>query len=796
MLLRAHLLIAISILTFIAIGNAKNIYLVKGSRKATITIGASATDIEQYAAKELQRAIQKMSGHSLPIIGSEGYIKGIVIVIGTPQTNGKLGALAKMLNLNAGNDEQIAIKRIGNILYIGGKTPRAALYATYTFMQDVLGIRWLWPGDSGEFIPIRKTIGIGEIDISAAPGLAIRSLAITGTRNGDPDTDTWMARNRLNNVSVPTDAYTYKEKTSVRKMKGFQTHISGHNFILPDSLLKTHPEYIAELDGKRTFQPGFAHQLCWSNPNVQNEMAAMLKQWWNQNPFLDAIRFYPADNQRYCKCEQCKEMGDVSTRWQKFSDIIIQKVEQYHPGKKYQTYAYQGYKSVPQTNPANFNFIGYALYDASYRHLLSSESQHNELPINEMNGWLAKGANMGIRGYEFIIFKDPMFVPTVSWVTDQVKWITNKGMAGYASELPAYGSPQTASPEDTYWNASRISLYAVAQAMWDLTLSADSIIRNWCNTIYGPAANDIADYYREIENEWMNKTQKLSVYTNAPVSYVDSFLSVSAFEKLYKHFEIARSKVEQLTDTILKSRTLAQLALEKKMLDKWHNVYQMKHLIANPYKGQNSKTAIIYNATEEGAPLSVELQQKGWEVASLQSDKSKAENVLNKKAAVVILQYSTGVPDDIIPGKMKDYVEAGGLLIISATGEIPIEKWFSVPAVKWTGNRNSAIRKAGFVLESNWLHKPNDLGKVLHAGITPQSAFIPSHKGWNELAKINLKDGTSQPFLLTHQIGKGTLVLTTSFMGYGGGYEMFGVRNTNNITQLIENLLAEKQADK
>jgi hypothetical protein len=242
---------------------ADEFIIVKGKTQARIIIGKKASAVERYAADELQRAIRMMTGAMLSIVNA-GSRQETRIVIGTPVSNDLIFQRIKQLKLDGTNEEQIAVLREGHVLYIAGKTPRAALYATYTFLEDVLGVRWLWPGDTGEFLPAYKNIVLSDLFISSAPGLPIRSLAITDTRNGDPDTDTWMARNRMNVVSVPVNAHLDANKTTVRRQKGFLTRIAGHNIVLPDSLLQLHPEYIAQIGGKREFQQDAAHQLCWS----------------------------------------------------------------------------------------------------------------------------------------------------------------------------------------------------------------------------------------------------------------------------------------------------------------------------------------------------------------------------------------------------------------------------------------------------------------------------------------------------------------------------------------------------
>ncbi|MGN6164490.1 MAG: DUF4838 domain-containing protein [Flavisolibacter sp.] len=956
-----------------------SLILIKGVTRAII-VGTNDSPVEQYAAKELQRAIQIMTGVRLEIRDAS-TTKSPRIVIGSPGINKEIASEAAFLKLNGSSNEQITVARKGNSIFLAGNSPRAALYATYKFLEDVLGARWLWPGESGEFLPKYESISVGNLFLSEIPAIPWRSLAITGAPGGDPDVDTWMARNRMNNISVSPRINPNDEKSKARRQKGFVSHISGHNIVLPDSLLKKHPEYIAELGGKREFQPGGAVQLCWSNPGVQDAVAKMMASWWDENPYIDAIRFYPADNQRYCQCDECKAMGDVSTRWQKFSSAIMAKVEKVHPGGKYMTYAYQGYKAVPQTQPAPFDYVGYTLYDASYRHLLSGGNKYNQLPTDEINGWLSKGARLGIRGYEYIIFKDPMFVPLVSWVVDEMSWIKRKGLIAYTSELPPYDSPRNALPENTYWNGSRMSLYAAAKAMWNTSLSADSIVKDWCSTVYGPAAAPMTAYYWQMDKAWRSADGKISLYTNSPAPEVDKFLSPELFDKANDYFTEARTKIESITDVEKRNRINEQITLESKMLANWQKVYRYKKNLAGRYRTEIVKSStnqidgdmklpafetkdekaalnatnvsmtwtnnalslhiackaenasrvkpfkhdanimdddaivifiqpdasqssvmqfalnakgttydaisnggydfdtswnpewttissaekkswtatvqipfttlgltakdsvqfrmaikrtgnaanefsgwpdastfnpgnfaavtlvkerkdnldnriILYDANVDGGNLSVEFQEQGWNVAAGVSNEKELKEKLQEDAGTLLLRYdkSWNLSDGFLSKEINDYLKKGRVVVITATNDLPVEKWFDVPAVKWTGNKNTPTRRSSFVLDAGWLDRPNKLAAVFGRSLTPQSAFVPSTQGWTVVSKINLKDGTSQPFLLTKQVGKGLLVLTTSFMGYNGGYEMFGSRNMGNVVRLMGNLKVLQQS--
>ena len=52
----------------------------------------------------------------------------------------------------------------GDVADLWAKCSRGTMYAVYDFLAKSCGVRWLWPGDSGEFVPKKKVL---HLDASA-----------------------------------------------------------------------------------------------------------------------------------------------------------------------------------------------------------------------------------------------------------------------------------------------------------------------------------------------------------------------------------------------------------------------------------------------------------------------------------------------------------------------------------------------------------------------------------------------------------------------------------------------------
>lgn len=547
-----------------------------GKANAQIVISANASPTETYAAGELQSAIQKISGAELSI--TSGAAKSTYsIVIGTPQSS----AAVKAANLfNTTNAEETRIVHRGKVLFLAGPTPRAALYAVYTFLEDELNCRWYWPGESGEYLPKENTIEIGNLDIRNIPSIRDRTIAVDAP-HWDDDTIIWMARNKMNWYSLQGGLITHAHIDYLHE-KGFQVVVGGHNITLPTKLLEEHPEYLALYGGKRQMPEGVPAQLCWSNAGVQQAVAEKIDKWWEDNPTIDSVNFLAADQTHFCEGDKCRAMApDVSTRWQKFCEDVIQIVNEKHPGKHYQALAYQAYRNVP-TQVAPFDLIGYTTYNINYTKPITDPT--NAKAREEIESWQRLGGNMGIRGYQFIPFKKPMYAPIESLIVQEIAWAHQHGLKGWKSEVRPPGSPKGTLPQDQGWVTNRMAIYAASQAMWNAVVDPQGIVKDWSQHVFGPGAAPMEAYYQMMETAWQNSPKSLSYFLQPPSSFADNFISDELLKKAEADFKDAKVALNKEKDAAIKNRIEAQINLESAMLENWRQVYLLQQGRAGHYK--------------------------------------------------------------------------------------------------------------------------------------------------------------------------------------------------------------------
>ncbi|MGI6611024.1 MAG: DUF4838 domain-containing protein [Limnochordia bacterium] len=430
-------------------------------------------------------------------------------------------------------------------------------------------MRWFWPGLSGEYVPQQERIAIEELDLRHIPSLEVRSLAINSPHY-DESTLIWMARNRMNVHNLQGSA----SRIPPMKRRGFQVVIGGHNAVLPQAVLNAHPEYMAEYGGRRQKPSSHPPHLCWSNPGVQEALAKVIAQWWDRNPEIDRVRFFGADHTHFCECDDCLAYApDVSTRWQKFSRTVIELVNQTHPGKKYETLAYQAYRDVP-TEVAPFDMVGYTTYNINYTKPITDAS--NAKVREEIKAWQDLGVPVGIRGYQFINFNERMLSPITSLIVEEIAWAQQQGLKGWTSEVTPFGWPVGTLPQNQNWVTNRMPLYAAAQAMWNTEIKPSEIMRDWAQHVFGPAANAMAAYYELMDHAWRSNPQQLTYFLQPPSGFASTFISSELLQKADGYFQLARQALGSVNDAETRERIEAQITLEAAMLDKWRQDYLLQ----------------------------------------------------------------------------------------------------------------------------------------------------------------------------------------------------------------------------
>ncbi|MCK5801833.1 MAG: DUF4838 domain-containing protein [Lentisphaeria bacterium] len=228
---------------------------------------------------------------------------------------------------------------VGNDTEDGERTPAGGTSngtrnGAYVFLEKFLGIRWLMPGEHGDYVPKTTSVTIPETDLSDAPFFLNRRVPYTQQRR--PEVIRWWARQRL----------------------GWSLALShGHNWRrpIPASLFDEHPDWFPMRGGMRV-PPTGRYKLCTTNPGLIRAFADAAIAHFDARPESTSYSLSPSDSAGYCECPNCLKLYEPDPHGKRsvtpailtFYNAVARLVAQKYPDKKLAGYVYAGYVYPPR----------------------------------------------------------------------------------------------------------------------------------------------------------------------------------------------------------------------------------------------------------------------------------------------------------------------------------------------------------------------------------------------------------------------------------------------------------------
>lgn len=540
---------------------AQTPFFEEGRTAWKVCLASQADPATLYAAQELTNALKKISGCDFNVQAGGPVPAAHAIVIGD-LGDPEVAAHANELQLSQSDVEQTAVRTLDGRLYLAGNQPRGALYAVYSFLQRELGVRWLWPGPDGEFMPARERWDLPELAYRHLPGFAYRGFHLCGDWRDHQAFRVWMARNFIN---IHRHAASATEKRL-----GFYSMWSSHNAALDErKYFAAHPEYFAEIGGVR-----YASNICLSHPDVLRIVAEEMSAYIRKRPELEIQSIFPSDNQDYCQCPACAR-ADVSTVWFEFYNRLTDSLKAEFPKLKFATIAYQGYRDVPKCPVRNSLFVEYASYARCNVHRYG----HTNCPPNvataaALDAWQATGLPLGNYAYEYDVFsKNARFVPFLSMIEDAVKTGRQRGHVAMITEVSL--SPKEGPVTSVHNVQNRLSLYLYARLLWEPDAQLEALLRDWCRTAYGDAAAPMADYFRALDRAWSGMREHAAILGDA-LRLAESFMTAELRGQASACLAAAETALTRQAPSPARERALAALEREKALYRQWLDLYVMK----------------------------------------------------------------------------------------------------------------------------------------------------------------------------------------------------------------------------
>ena len=443
--------------------------------KATaIIISKDAKENEVLASKDLAEFLGKIYNVDIKVLNDTDKISGNFISLGdTKQFKSSKIALPSL------NADGYSIINKNNNIYINGGWRSGATTGVYALLEEDLGCRfWTCLGD--DTYPTISTKKIVFVPRSYNPSF------LTRYTNADvyEESEDWQRKNR----AMPW-----------RKEGGCHTVF---NYV-PVSNFETHPEWFSEYDGVR--QP---KQVCWSNKEMvdlmtKNAIEALRKSGQN------ILCISPRDGIPCCACAECEAYDKAHGNTKCASLIrgmnhIAKEVKKEFPNCLVQTLAYLDTINPPENMVLEDN-LGI---------VLCSDSCDWDYPLcdyNESTFFQSKAKEWrkickNVLSWNYVQNYDHHALPNpnITVVAKNIKIMNGWGLNGVYLQTIA---------GDSLNNDAYLKTWLWNKLLWDPSLDAKELIKDYCYGYYGDA---IGEEMLKYENSLINMYEKAHAIAHNP----------------------------------------------------------------------------------------------------------------------------------------------------------------------------------------------------------------------------------------------------------------------------------------
>ncbi len=406
-------------------------------------------------------------------------------------------AESQNLLVNVKNDTGYAIKTVNphRLVLIGGSN-LGTEYAVYEFLERFLGIRWLFPGQTGTCVPASENLLLPEISLVSQPAFYSRIFRVKG-----PEGMLWCRRNRIH------------------------SRIEFHHNISKITSLKyakTNPDIFPLINGKRRLPKRLNQDdwhLCYSNPASAGLFAGNIINFFKRYPHYESISLGVSDGNGdcYCHCEECQAgkgkklnsfgFEDYSDLYYTWVNEVVTKVLKAYPDKKIGTLAYREVIDPPGRTVINPGVYPYLTWEALQ---WNSPARQTEFKKTFMK-WCGKVRHPCLYDYVWTgTYSIPLLYPHVQ--QEYLQYILKHGAVGYYAENKATAGTVIGDGP---------ALYILAKLLWNTDINVDKVMADWCESaVGGKAAPYLIKYYKLWEDYWTRRVKTTKWYGSKNVLYL------------------------------------------------------------------------------------------------------------------------------------------------------------------------------------------------------------------------------------------------------------------------------------
>lgn len=481
---------------------------------------------EEKAAQVLQSYLLQISGAALPILYSGQSISPYELVLGQNERLDELGLALDYQEL--GGDGFIIQNHERRLLLTGGNG-KGTLYAVYTFLENYLGCRMY--SSQVKIIPVDSSLTFDTIFDKQIPRIGFRSIHYRVT--WDAEYADWH--------KLSQDAQ------GERTAWGLWVH-TYNELLPPDVHFNQHPEYYAEVRGKR-----IPTQPCLSHPEVLTIITQNLRRKIAQNPSAKYWSVSQNDNRDYCTCTNCKAVdlqeGSPSGSIIRFTNAVAAQF----PDKLISTLAYEYGRHAPKiTHPAeNVNIMLCSI--EALRHKAITEDTASADFVQDVRDWGKIAKDIIIWDYviQFPNLLSPF--PNLHVLQPNLQFFAENGVNAMFEQ----GNREVGG------ELAELRAYLICKLMWNPYLNVDSLTQDFLNGFYGAGAPYLSTYLKEMTDALQKSGQSLRIFGN-PIEAATSYLKpelLDRYEQLFDQAEQATKGDAAVHERVRIARLPLQFAI-------------------------------------------------------------------------------------------------------------------------------------------------------------------------------------------------------------------------------------------
>ena len=447
-------------------------------------------------AREMAAFLNKVYGHTYPVkVFKEKYRNTPGIFIGV-RPNG--------LNMEFDETLEYCVRHIsGEQLYLYGNLDQrlnGTAFAVYDFLEEVCGVRYLWPGELGTVVEPAKPVTLKDSTRKTVPFFTRRMVNSYHYGIGSlaaPDAyalKRWQEHHRVGTSRFGSAAHAFAGL--LPREKYGKEHPEYYSLVSPDQWIgKPKPDKPTRRNDPLRRGPW---QLCTSNPEVRRLIAEKVAK---QRPgYMSSIS--PNDGFGFCECANCvaqdgkprplREYGvkDLTNRMYNFASDVAWQAHKINPKTKLGMFAYSFFDGVPDgkiTFPPDSMFL-------SFCYIISFMDAKEEAALEKtIRGLAATGAKVHGREYWNTHYFLDYPLSHSRKIARNIKLLHECNASGITGEPGNSFAPKAT------------DLYILMKMTWDPTLKREDILMDFCKKGFGEKAAPVMyELFEKIE-DWTEK---------------------------------------------------------------------------------------------------------------------------------------------------------------------------------------------------------------------------------------------------------------------------------------------------